>query len=115
MAPTTLHAARMPDMGLAAERWAIVVPVKRLSGAKTRLRLDPDVRIELALAMAADTVRAALACPVTDLVIAVSDDEQAAPVLKSLGAVVRGWTAADRHTFARLLARFVDGLAVRGR
>ena len=34
---------------------------------------------------------------------------------KSLGAVVRDWTAADRRTFARLLARFVDGLAVRGR
>ena len=76
------------DTAGGAERWAIVVPVKRLSAAKTRLRVDPDVRIELALAMAADTVRAALSCPVADVVIAVSDDEQAAPVLKSLGAVV---------------------------
>lgn len=78
----------MPDMGRSAERWAIVVPVKRLDDAKTRLRVDPDVRIELALAIAADTVRAALACPVTTVVIAVSDDARAAPVLRELGAVV---------------------------
>jgi 2-phospho-L-lactate guanylyltransferase len=75
-------------MGRPAERWAIVVPVKRLDGAKTRLLVDPDVRIELALAIAADTVRAALACPVTAVVIAVTDDERATPVLRALGAVV---------------------------
>ena len=77
-----------PDMAGGGRRWAIVVPVKRLADAKTRLRLDRDVRIELALAMAADTVRAALACPVTEMVIAVSDDEQATPLLLSLGALV---------------------------
>lgn len=75
-------------MGGNAERWAIVVPVKRLASAKTRLQVDPDVRIELALAMAADTIRAAVACPLTAVVIAVSDDPDAAPVLRSLGAVV---------------------------
>jgi len=75
-------------MGPAAERWAIVVPVKRLDDAKTRLRVDPDVRIELALAIAADTVRAALACPVAAVVIAVTDDARAAPVLSTLGAIV---------------------------
>ena len=75
-------------MGPAAERWAIVVPVKRLDDAKTRLRVDPDVRIELALAIAADTVRAALACPVAAVVIAVTDDARAAPVLGALGAIV---------------------------
>jgi 2-phospho-L-lactate guanylyltransferase len=78
----------MSDMGRSAERWAIVVPVKRLSSAKTRLRVDPDVRIELALAMAADTVRAAIACPLSEVVIAVSDDPAATPVLSALGAVV---------------------------
>jgi 2-phospho-L-lactate guanylyltransferase len=71
-----------------AERWAIVVPVKRLADAKTRLRLDPDVRIELALAMAADTVRAAISCSLAEVVIAVSDDPAAAPALAALGAVV---------------------------
>lgn len=75
-------------MGRTAERWAIVVPVKRLASAKTRLQVDPDVRIELALAMAADTVRAAVACALTEVVIAVSDDPAAAPVLRALGAVV---------------------------
>ena len=75
-------------MGRGAERWAIVVPVKRLDGAKTRLRLDPHLRIELALAMAADTIAAALACPSVDVVIAVSDDQRATPVLRDLGAVV---------------------------
>jgi len=75
-------------MGRTAERWAIVVPVKRLASAKTRLQVDPDVRIELALAMAIDTVRAAMACPLTDVVIAVSDDPAATPLLRALGAVV---------------------------
>jgi 2-phospho-L-lactate guanylyltransferase len=75
-------------MGHAATRWAIVVPVKRLDGAKTRLQLDPDVRIELALAIAADTVRAAIACPLTEVVIVVSDDDRATAVLRELGAVV---------------------------
>ena len=75
-------------MGRAADKWAIVVPVKRLDAAKTRLQLDPDVRIELALAIASDTVRAALACPSTAVVIAVSDDARATPVLRALGAVV---------------------------
>jgi 2-phospho-L-lactate/phosphoenolpyruvate guanylyltransferase len=75
-------------MGRIAERWAIVVPVKRLDGAKTRLRLDRDVRIELALAIAADTVRAAIACLWTEAVIVVTDDTRAASVLRDLGAVV---------------------------
>ena len=75
-------------MGHPARRWAIVVPVKRLDGAKTRLQLDRDVRIELALALASDTVRAAIACPVAEVVIAVSDDERATAVLRELGAVV---------------------------
>jgi 2-phospho-L-lactate/phosphoenolpyruvate guanylyltransferase len=88
LAATSLHLARMPDMGRPADEWAIVVPVKRLDAAKTRLQLDPDVRIELALAIASDTVRAALACPRTAVVIAVSDDARATPVLRALGAVV---------------------------
>lgn len=75
-------------MGRGTERWAIVLPVKRLASAKTRLQVDPDVRIELALAMAADTVRAAKACPLIEVVIAVSDDPAAAPLLRALGAVV---------------------------
>jgi 2-phospho-L-lactate guanylyltransferase len=75
-------------MGSPAEKWAIVVPVKRLDESQTRLQQAPDVRIELALAIAADTVRAALACRLTAVVIAVSDDARATPVLQALGALV---------------------------
>src|SRR4051794_37752765 len=87
-ADATRGLARMPDMGTGAGRWAIVIPVKRLAEAKTRLRLDPDVRMDLALAMAADTVRAAVACALTAVVVAVSDDERALATLPALGAVV---------------------------
>ena len=78
----------MPDMAAGSERWAIVVPVKRLAVAKTRIDLDPEVRMELALAMAADTVRAASACPEVRLVVAVCDDPEALESLRQAGAVV---------------------------
>jgi 2-phospho-L-lactate guanylyltransferase len=68
--------------------WAIVVPVKRLGEAKTRLRTDEGLRREIALAIALDTVRAALACPAVAVVVAVSDDEVAGPALTRIGAVV---------------------------
>lgn len=69
--------------------WSLVVPVKVLSRAKSRLALlaGPH-RPELALAMAADTVAAALACPEVARVIAVTDDPEAAGVLARLGAIV---------------------------
>ncbi len=41
--------------------WAIVVPVKRLGEAKSRLALPPDARAALALAMAVDTLGTVLA------------------------------------------------------
>ena len=70
-------------------RWSVVVPVKRLTHAKTRLEPPGDTsRQELALAMALDTVRAALDCPEVALVLAVSDDEVAVPRLRILGATV---------------------------
>ena len=45
--------------------WAVVVPVKRLAGAKSRLRgaLPGVPHRELALALVLDTLTAALACP----------------------------------------------------
>lgn len=67
-------------------RWAVVVPVKELPVAKTRLGL-PDARREaLALAMAADVVRAAVACDVVDGVVVVTNDVRAAAALEPLGA-----------------------------
>jgi 2-phospho-L-lactate guanylyltransferase len=72
-------------------RWVAVVPVKRLAIAKTRLtRFAGPFRASLALAFAADTVRAALSCAAVDGVVVVTDDSDAAGVLAGLGAVVVG-------------------------
>jgi 2-phospho-L-lactate guanylyltransferase len=62
--------------------------------------------------MAADTVAAALACPVVDRVIAVTDDVAAARVLAGLGALVtgdepgRGLNPALRHGAVLAAARW---------
>ena len=75
-----------PDTSL---RWSLVIPVKVLALAKSRLTgLAGPRRAELALAMAADTVAATVACPVVDTVIVVTDDAAAAADLSGLGAVV---------------------------
>jgi 2-phospho-L-lactate guanylyltransferase len=77
----------MPDVG-ADGQWAVVVPVKRLELAKTRLSVHPALRRELALAMATDTVVACLRTPgVTDVVV-VTDDEVAVVAMTALGARV---------------------------
>ena len=69
--------------------WGVVVPVKRLAHAKTRLAAYGGVlRTELALAFAADVVEAALRCEAVERVLVVTDDERAAPVLRALGATV---------------------------
>jgi 2-phospho-L-lactate guanylyltransferase len=93
--------------------WSLVVPVKVLARAKSRLAvLAGPHRPALALAMAADTVTAALACPVVDRVIAVTDDAEAARVLAGLGAQVtgdepgRGLNPALRHGAALAAARW---------
>src|SRR5436309_1053764 len=72
-------------------RWSVVIPVKRLPLAKSRLHdgTRPQQRHrELALALALDTASAALACPAVARVVAVTDDGQAAAGLVPLGAVV---------------------------
>ena len=74
---------------LSSLRWSLVIPVKVLARAKSRLTgLAGPRRAELALAMAADTVSAAVACAVVDSVIVVTDDAAAADVLSGLGALV---------------------------
>jgi 2-phospho-L-lactate/phosphoenolpyruvate guanylyltransferase len=66
-----------------------VIPVKVLARAKSRLAgLAGPSRSALALAMAADTVSAAIACPAVCAVIVVTDDVEAASSLEGLGAVV---------------------------
>jgi 2-phospho-L-lactate guanylyltransferase len=69
--------------------WSLVIPVKVLALAKSRLTgLAGRSRAQLALAMAADTVAAAAACPAVDAVIVVTDDSAAAAKLSGLGALV---------------------------
>lgn len=71
-------------------RWGVVVPVKRLDLAKTRLATYGDAaRVRLALAFAEDVVLAALACPVVHRVLVVTDDQIAARALAELGARVQ--------------------------
>ena len=68
--------------------WSIVVPVKRLAAAKTRLSLSGPPRNALALAFACDTIAAALACPLVVTLVAVTSDRRAARELARIGALV---------------------------
>ncbi|MEU9477235.1 2-phospho-L-lactate guanylyltransferase [Streptomyces sp. NPDC048191] len=69
-------------------QWTLVIPLKPLSRAKSRLSdtAADGVRPGLALAFAQDTVTAALACPAVADVAVVTDDELAARELAALGA-----------------------------
>jgi 2-phospho-L-lactate/phosphoenolpyruvate guanylyltransferase len=70
--------------------WTVIIPVKRLNVAKSRLRGSlPGVDLDaLALAMAMDTVSAALAGPVVGRVVVVTGDQQAADAARDLGAEI---------------------------
>jgi 2-phospho-L-lactate/phosphoenolpyruvate guanylyltransferase len=74
---------------VSVQSWSVVVPAKRLAVAKTRLRADgatPRDHDDLVLALLADTVAAALACPVVGTVVVVTDDPAAAGEVARLGA-----------------------------
>ncbi|NYF57430.1 2-phospho-L-lactate guanylyltransferase [Micromonospora purpureochromogenes] len=99
--------------------WTVVVPVKRLGAAKSRLRgaLPAVPHEELALALAADTVRAVRACPAVAEVLVVTGDERAAALLGAAGARIvpdepeAGLNAAFRHGAAAAAAgAWVAGL-----
>jgi 2-phospho-L-lactate guanylyltransferase len=95
-----------PDGG-----WCLVVPVKLLHRAKSRLSSHPSERSALALAFAADTVAAALRAPSVVDVVVVTDDERAAALVSTLGASVvgdepdAGLNPALRHGAAYAAAR----------
>ncbi|TVL94317.1 2-phospho-L-lactate guanylyltransferase [Streptomyces sp. SAJ15] len=74
----------------AGTTWTLVVPLKPLSRAKSRLAdaVPRDRRPRLALAFAQDTVAAALACEAVRDVVVVTDDPRAACELSALGAHV---------------------------
>jgi 2-phospho-L-lactate guanylyltransferase len=72
-------------------RSSVVVPVKRLAVAKSRLYAAGRPRPEhaaLALALARDTVAAAAAARSVARVVVVTDDPEAAAAMRDLGAVV---------------------------
>lgn len=68
--------------------WSIVIPVKRLDRAKSRLEVREALRANLALAMASDTARAAMAATAVGEVVVVTDDVRAARALRAIGARV---------------------------
>lgn len=71
-------------------RWSLVVPLKPLGAAKTRLAgaFGAVERRALALAFALDTVASALTCGAVRDVVVVTDDREAAGALAGLGARV---------------------------
>lgn len=80
----TLH----PMRAAADEGWSLVVPLKPLALAKSRLAAaaGPRLRPRLALAFAEDTVGAVLNCARVRDVAVVTDDPTASEALAALGA-----------------------------
>ena len=69
--------------------WSVVLPVKALGQAKSRLApLPADVRAALALAFAADTLVAVRGCALVASVLVVTDDEAAVALAEMHGAEV---------------------------
>ena len=93
--------------------WSVLLPVKVLARAKSRLaELAGPHRAELALALACDTVAAVRACEAAARVIVITDDQVAATALSELGAVIvpdeprDGLNAALRHGARYAAARW---------
>lgn len=98
--------------------WSLVVPVKPLDRAKSRIADATGAhREKFALAIAADTIAAAVASPVVDRVVVVTDDLVAGGVLGDLGAYViadepdAGLNPALRHGAAEA-ARLAPGTGI---
>jgi 2-phospho-L-lactate/phosphoenolpyruvate guanylyltransferase len=94
-------------------RWSVLLPVKVLAQAKSRLAdLAGPRRGELALALARDTVTAVLGCPQAARAVVITDDRVAAAALRELGALVipdeprDGLNAALRHGAVFAAARW---------
>jgi 2-phospho-L-lactate/phosphoenolpyruvate guanylyltransferase len=89
--------------------WRVVLAVKRLPTAKSRLRgaLCGVPHERLALALALDTVDAVLACPDVREALVVTDDAAVADAVRAVGAQV----AADRPG-AGLNAAFAYGASL---
>ncbi len=93
--------------------WSVLIPVKLLAQAKSRLAAFAGPRRgELALAIAGDTVAAVLDCDQAARTIVITDDPVARSALAGLGALVvpdepdDGLNAALRHGAAHAAARW---------
>ncbi|MGH3191119.1 MAG: 2-phospho-L-lactate guanylyltransferase, partial [Streptosporangiaceae bacterium] len=93
--------------------WSVLIPVKLLAQAKSRLAAFAGPRrSELALAVAGDTVAAVLGCDQAARTIVITDDPVARSALAGLGALVvpdeprDGLNAALRHGAAHAAARW---------
>jgi 2-phospho-L-lactate/phosphoenolpyruvate guanylyltransferase len=85
MAPDADHLAADP----ATLTWSLVVPVKVLAQAKSRLTgLADERRSRFALAMAADTISAAVEADMVAAVLVVTDDPDVSDVAAEVGALV---------------------------
>lgn len=80
-------------------RWTLVVPVKRLGDAKSRLGVAN--RDRLALAFARDVVESAASCPSVQRVIVVTDDIDVEQALRGSGAEVVADPAAGLNAAVR--------------
>jgi 2-phospho-L-lactate/phosphoenolpyruvate guanylyltransferase len=79
----------------AALAWSLVIPVKVLAQAKSRLTgLPSEHRSRLVLAMAGDTVAAALAADSVSAVLVITDDPDVTASASGLGAIVLADTPA---------------------
>lgn len=77
----------------------LVIAVKRLTAAKTRLApmFSAGTRENVVLAMLIDTITAAMAVPVVRSVLVVTPDDVAATAARSLGALVLSDPTPDGH------------------
>ena len=96
--------------------WSVLVPVKVLAQAKSRLaELAGARRSELALALACDTVTAVLHTDQAARAVVITDDPAAAAALAQLGALIipdeprAGLNAALRHGAAIAAERWPAG------
>src|SRR5215469_6245248 len=82
--PVTRQSARLQPVS-----WSLVIPVKVLAQAKSRLTgIAAQQRSELALAMAADTIAAAVSARSVGAVLVVTDDPVVSDIAVGLGALV---------------------------
>jgi coenzyme F420-0:L-glutamate ligase/coenzyme F420-1:gamma-L-glutamate ligase len=76
--------------GATDTRWGVVIPVKRLGGAKTRLTAGDVAREELALAFALDTIDAVLGARQVRLLVVVSSEPRIVDALADRAGVRAG-------------------------